>query len=45
MFPFAAGEKGAMLICQSTSNTEAASRACEAPLSRVTAAWKLSLGA
>jgi hypothetical protein len=44
MFPFAAGEKGAMLICRSTSDTEAASRACESPLSRVTAAWKLSLG-
>ena len=44
MFPFAAGEKGAMLICRSTSTSEAASRACEAPLSRVTAAWKLSLG-
>ena len=45
MFPFAAATNGAMLVCRSTSDTEAASRACEAPLSRVTSAWKLSLGA
>jgi hypothetical protein len=45
MFPFAAGSNGAMLICRSTSDVEAASRACEEPLSRVTSAWKLSLGA
>ncbi len=45
MFLFASGMRGALLICRSTSSSEAASRACEAPLSRVTAAWKLSLGA
>ena len=45
MFPFAAGTSAAMLICRSTGETEAASRACEAPLSRVTSVWKLSLGA
>jgi hypothetical protein len=44
MFPFAAGTKGALLICRSTAASEAASRACEAPLSQVTGAWKLSLG-
>jgi hypothetical protein len=45
MFPFAAGTNAAMLICRSTGESEAASRACEAPLSRVTSVWKLSLGA
>jgi hypothetical protein len=44
IFPFAAGTKAAMLICRSTADTEAASRACEGPLSRVTSVWKLSLG-
>jgi hypothetical protein len=44
-FSFAAGSKGAVLICRSTAATEAASRACEAPLSQVIAGWKLSLGA
>jgi len=44
MFLFAAGTKGALLICRSTAGTEAASRACEAPLSRVVTAWKLNLG-
>ncbi len=45
MFLFASGSRGALIICRSTSSSEAASRACEAPLSRVIAAWKLSLGA
>ena len=45
VFPFAAGTRAAMLICRSTADTEAASRACEGPLSRVTSVWKLSLGA
>lgn len=40
---FSAGTKGAMLVCRSTSDVEAASRACEAPLSRVGPAWQLSL--
>jgi hypothetical protein len=43
-FLFAAGTQVGMLICRSTSSAEAASRACEAPLSRVTPVWKLSLG-
>jgi hypothetical protein len=43
VFPFASGPRAAMLICQSTADTEAASRACEAPLSRVVSAWKVSL--
>lgn len=42
-FPFASGTRAALLICQSTASTEAASRACEAPLSRVVLAWKLNL--
>jgi hypothetical protein len=45
IFPFAAGTSAALLICRSTADTEAASRACETPMSRVTAVWKLSLGA
>lgn len=43
VFPFVTGTRAAMLICQSTASTEAASRACEDPLTRVVAAWKLSL--
>lgn len=43
-FPFVSGSRAAMLICQSTADTEAASRACEAPLTRVVASWKISLG-
>ena len=45
MFPLAAGTRGALRICRSTAASEAASRACEAPLSQVIAAWKLSLSA
>ncbi len=45
LFPFAAGTKAAILICRSSAETEAASRACEAPLSHVAASWKLSLTA
>jgi hypothetical protein len=44
MFLFAEGTRGALLICQSTASSEAASRACEAPLSRVIATWKIALG-
>jgi hypothetical protein len=44
MFLFAAGTRGALLICRSTASSEAASRACEAPLSRVIATWKIALG-
>jgi hypothetical protein len=43
MFAFASGTRAALLMCQSTAPTEAASRACEGPLSRVVAAWKLVL--
>lgn len=38
-----AGGKAAILVCRSTSAVEAASRACELPLSRVAPAWQLSL--
>jgi hypothetical protein len=38
------GTRGALLICRSTSDTEAASRACEVPLSRVAPSWQLTLG-
>jgi hypothetical protein len=44
MFLFASGTKGALLICQSTAASEAASRSCETPVSRVVSAWRLSLG-
>ncbi|MEO9048685.1 MAG: hypothetical protein ABI334_03610 [Candidatus Dormiibacterota bacterium] len=37
---FTAGAKGAILVCRSTSDLEAASRACESPLSRVAPAWQ-----
>jgi len=43
VFPFASGTRAALLICQSTADTEAASRACEAPLTRVSSAWKVNL--
>jgi hypothetical protein len=40
---FTSGTKGAILVCRSTSSVEAASRSCEAPLSRVAPAWLLNL--
>ncbi len=40
---FTVGNKGAMLVCRSTNDGEAASRSCETPLSRVAPAWQLSL--
>jgi hypothetical protein len=40
---FAAGTKAALLVCRSAVIGEAASRACESPLSRVSPAWQLSL--
>jgi hypothetical protein len=40
---FSAGTKAALLVCRSTSDAEAASRACELPLTRVAPAWQLSL--
>ena len=42
---FTAGSKGAILVCRSTSDVEAASRACESPLSRVAPAWQGTLTA
>lgn len=38
-----AGSRAGVLVCRSTSAVEAASRACESPLSRVAPAWQLSL--
>jgi hypothetical protein len=43
-FLLSSGTQGGLLICRSTSAAEAASRSCEAPVSRVAAAWKLNLG-
>jgi hypothetical protein len=43
VFPFGSGTRAALLICQSTADTEAASRACENPLTRVATAWKANL--
>lgn len=40
---FTAGTKAAILVCRSTSDAEAASRACEQPLSRIGPAWMLGL--
>jgi hypothetical protein len=40
---FTAGTKAALLVCRSAATGEAASRACESPLSRVAPAWQLSL--
>jgi hypothetical protein len=37
------GARGAILICRSTTDLEAASRACETPLGRVLGAWKQAL--
>lgn len=44
MYLFAAGSRGALLICRSTASSEAASRACEDPLSRVISSWQIALG-
>jgi len=40
---FTAGTKAAILVCRSTADVEAASRACELPMSRIAPAWLLSL--
>jgi hypothetical protein len=40
---FTVGTKAAILVCRSTSDAEAASRACEAPMARIGPAWMLSL--
>ena len=41
---FGAGSHGVVLICRSSAELEAASRACESPMSRVASAWKSALG-
>jgi hypothetical protein len=41
---FTSGTQGAMLICRSTSDVEAASRSCEAPMARTAHSWKANLG-
>lgn len=38
------GGHGMLLICRSAADFEAASRACETPMSRVAVAWKQALG-
>ncbi len=38
------GVHGAMLVCKSATDGEAASRACESPMDRTALAWKISLG-
>ncbi len=40
---FTSGSKAAIFVCRATSDAEAASRACEAPLSRLGPTWMLSL--
>jgi hypothetical protein len=40
---FSSGAKAAILVCRATSAVEAASRACESPLSRIGPAWMLTL--
>ena len=40
---FTVGTKAAILVCRSTSDAEAASRACELPMTRIGPAWMLSL--
>jgi hypothetical protein len=40
---FTAGTKAAILVCRSTADVEAASRACELPMSPIAPAWLLSL--
>ena len=40
---FSVGTKAAILVCRSTSDAEAASRACELPMSRIGPAWMLSM--
>jgi hypothetical protein len=44
IFVFSVGNKSALLTCSATGASEAASRACESPVSNEAAAWKLALG-
>ncbi len=41
---FGVGSEGVLMTCRSAADLEAASRACESPLSRVAGAWKTALG-
>lgn len=41
---FGVGSTGVLMICRSAAELEAASRACESPMSRVAGAWKQELG-
>lgn len=41
---FGVGSTGIIMICRSAAELEAASRACESPMSRVASAWKMELG-
>jgi len=41
---FTSGTFGGMLVCKSSIDGEAASRACEAPMERTSIAWKFALG-
>src|SRR5438132_7291116 len=43
-FVFASGIYGALMVCKSTVDGEAASRDCEEPMKATALAWKLSLG-
>ena len=43
-FVFASGIYGALMVCKSTVDGEAASRECEEPMKATALAWKLSLG-
>src|SRR5260370_25368344 len=44
-YVFSSGPYGALLVCRSSIDGEAASRECEDPLKSTALAWKLSLGA
>ena len=41
---FGVGSEGVLMLCRSSADLEAASRACETPMSRVAGAWKQALG-
>lgn len=41
---FGVGSEGVLILCRSAAELEAASRACESPMSSVAAAWKQDLG-
>jgi hypothetical protein len=40
---FTVGTRAAILVCRSTADAEAASRACEVPMTRIGPAWMLSM--